>query len=202
MHVVVFGGSFDPVHLGHIAMADRAMERLRPDRFLWVPAFLSPGKKADPLAPADARVGILEKVVRTRKGEEVHLGEIVRGGLSWTVDTLRELAASLPGADFTLLVGADCLDALEDWKEAEEVFSRARFLVLPRAGRGEDALEALKVRLSASMRAALRAEFLAMEEFPVSSTGVRRKIREEESLANQVPGCVEEEIRRLGLYRA
>ncbi len=202
MQVLVFGGSFDPVHLGHVAMADRAKQWLRPDRFLWVPAFLSPGKKEDPLGPAEARVGLLENVVRMRKGEEVHLGEISRSGRSWTVETLRELEDSLPGADFTLLLGADCLDELENWKEAAEVFSRARFIICPRAGRGEEALEALNVRLSESMRAALCADFLPMDEIPVSSTEVRRKIREGESLANQVPENVEEEILRLGLYRA
>ena len=201
MQVVVFGGSFDPVHLGHVAIADRAKEWLCPDRFLWVPAFLSPCKKEEPLGLAEARVSLLEKVVQIRDGEEVHLGEISRGGRSWTVETLRELAGSLPGADFTLLLGADCLDELEKWKEAEEVFFRARFVICSRAGRGEEALEALKVRLSESMRAALRVDFLAMEEIPISSTEVRRKIRNGKSLADQVPGNVEEEILRLGLYR-
>ena len=202
MHVVIFGGSFDPVHCGHLAMANCARAELSPNRFLWVPAWHSPGKQSVDGAAPEERVALLECVMQEREAEEIYAGEIVREGTSWTVDTLRDLEMLYPGANFTLLIGADCLDRLVEWRSVEEVFHRATFAVCPRGGKGVETLEEMKSRLPENLRASFKAVMLSMEEHFCSSTLVRATLRDGGNLDSLVPVVVAKEIAKLDMYQA
>jgi len=174
--ILVFGGSFDPVHNGHIAMADAAQKTKHPEKILWVPSRHAPHKPDMPPANAAERVAYLHAVVDQRPGEEVCTLEIQREGLSYTVDTLRELEIQYPGKDFSFLLGGDSLSHLTTWRDLPELFRRVSFLFAPRRGWGPESLQPFRDALPEGLRTSFRAEFLLMQEVHVSSTEVRTAI--------------------------
>lgn len=197
--LLILGGSFDPVHLGHEALADAARAAAPDARLVWVPARQAPHKPGFPPAPAQDRLALLRLAVAARPGETIHTGELERPGPSYTVDTLAELAARHPGERLAWLAGADALEHLARWKQPARIFDAAELWVAPRGGAGEEALERFRAALEPDLARRLRARWLAMPESPHSSTVVR------EALAAGAPAAglrpeVEEEIRRRGLY--
>lgn len=176
MKLVVFGGSFDPVHEGHVAMANAIQEHQSPDLLLWVPSYHAPHKTERPPAAADWRLTMLDSIVQHRVGEEVCRLEIEREGLSFTVDTLRQLERQYGVAHPTLLLGADSLQHLLTWRDVPELFDRVRFVFVPRPGWGAEQLDHFRSELSAELFQNFRAEFLAMQEVAVSSTEIREAL--------------------------
>lgn len=170
---IVFGGSFDPVHKGHLAMADAAQEHCRPQEILWVPSRHAPHKPSTPPAGGDARVAFLEAVVGPREGESVCTLELHREGLSFTVDTLRQLAAQYPEESFAFLLGGDSLSHLATWRDLEELFTRVEFLFVPRTDWGPERLGPFRQTLDPHHRALFRGRFLPMEIVDCSSTEIR-----------------------------
>lgn len=170
---IVFGGSFDPVHRGHLAMADAAQEHCRATEILWVPSRHAPHKPTTPPAGGDARLSFLEAVVGPRKGESVCTLELEREGLSFTVDTLRQLAERHPGEGFAFLLGGDSLSHLATWRNLQELFTRVEFLFVPRSGWAQDKLEPFRANLEPSLRAIFRGRFLPMQVVDCSSTEIR-----------------------------
>lgn len=199
--LLVFGGSFDPVHLGHEAIADAARGAHPGAQLLWVPAGHAPHKPGRAPAPAADRLALLDLVVRARPGESIHTGELERPPPSFTVDTLAELRALHPRQQLTLLIGADSLDHLASWRDPERLFRAASFAIVPRAGVGRDALRAFRQGLPPALAAAFEAAWLEMPLVAESSTAIRAALRaggQPQGLRPQVAA----EIRRRGLYRA
>jgi len=176
--IVVFGGSFDPVHNGHIAMADAVQKEKHPDKILWIPSHHAPHKPETPPSKAAHRVAYLHAVVDERPHEEVCMLEVEREGVSFTVDTLRELEVQYPGVDLYFLLGGDSLSHLMTWRDLPELFERVQFLFAPRSGWGADRLEPFQDALPEELRTNFRAEFLLMQEVDVSSTEVRNALAE------------------------
>ncbi|MDA0666320.1 MAG: nicotinate (nicotinamide) nucleotide adenylyltransferase [Planctomycetota bacterium] len=195
--ILVFGGSFDPVHNGHIAMADAAQRAKQPEKILWVPSRHAPHKPATPPASAAERVAYLHAVVDQRPGEEVCTMEIQREGLSYTVDTLRELETQYPTQDLYFLLGGDSLSHLTTWRELSELFRRVSFLFAPRCGWGPESLEPFRDALPDSLRADFRAEFISMQEVHVSSTEVRLALSKGQVPAD-VPAAVVALLKEFG----
>lgn len=201
MRLAVFGGSFDPVHRGHLAVADAARRHLRPDHLLWVPARHAPHKPGQPPAPAADRVALLELALADRPGEELCLLELERPGPSYTVDTLEALRQQHPGAELNLVLGADSLGHLGTWKDLGRILELAGLALVPRPGWGPEALAVFRRSLPPDLARRLRAAFLPMEEVAISSTGLRRLLaRRDPRAAAWLPPGVLEEIRRRGLY--
>ena len=176
MQWVVFGGSFDPIHRGHVAMADAVQSALQPQELLWLPSHHAPHKAERPPQAGDLRLELIEAVVADRPGESVSRLEIERGGLSFTVDTLRTLEAQFGVQKPGLLLGADSLDHLLTWRDPMELFQRVQFLFVPRPGWGEADLERFRRELSRDLQPAFHARFLDMEEGGVDSTSIRRDL--------------------------
>jgi nicotinate-nucleotide adenylyltransferase len=131
--VGLFGGSFDPVHLGHLILAEAALEKLELDRIIFIPAALSPFKtEHPPLASNDSRLGMLRAAIATESRFSVDDRELHREGISYTVDTVRELLGDHPGVRFLYLIGADNLKDLPRWHEIEELRNLVDFAVLDR----------------------------------------------------------------------
>ncbi|MCP4094140.1 MAG: nicotinate (nicotinamide) nucleotide adenylyltransferase [Planctomycetes bacterium] len=199
MKLVVFGGSFDPVHEGHVAMANAIQEHQNPDLLLWVPSYHAPHKTERPPAVADWRLTMLDSVVARRTGEEVCRLEIEREGLSFTVDTLRQLEKQYGVAHPTLLLGADSLQHLLTWRDVPELFERVRFVFVPRPGWGESQLQDFRIQLSDELRVCFHAEFLPMQEVAVSSTEIREALALGQMPEGLAPS-VREFIRAQGCY--
>jgi nicotinate-nucleotide adenylyltransferase len=189
MKLGIFGGSFDPVHLGHLLVAQAAVEELGLDALCFVLAAQSPFKPQDHAAPAAVRLRLLRLALAGKANCEVDDQEIRRGGVSYTVDTLRDYAARFPGAELFYLIGADNVAKLPEWREPAELARLAEFVVVPRPGLVE-----------ANFPAPFRGKFLKGFPLGVSSSQIRARVRAGLSVDSLVPTAVAEAIRSVGLY--
>jgi nicotinate-nucleotide adenylyltransferase len=134
MKLGIYGGSFDPVHLGHLLVAQAALEELELDRLFFVPAAQSPFKPETQPAPPAVRLQLLRLALAGKTRCEVDDQEIRRGGISYTVDTLRDYARRFPEARLFYLIGADNAAKLNEWREPAELARLAEFVAIPRPG--------------------------------------------------------------------
>ncbi|MCI0546690.1 MAG: nicotinate-nucleotide adenylyltransferase [Candidatus Rokubacteria bacterium] len=191
----VLGGSFDPIHLGHVAAAEAALRLRRLDRVLLVPAGLAPHKAAG-AASFEHRLAMAKLAAEGRPGLEVLDLEGRRPGPSYTVDTLRELRRLDPGAALELLVGADMLLDLPRWKRAEEVVRAAQVVAFGRPGAAsEGARRAFDEAFGPGSHVWL--DFSPMD---ASSTAIRRRLMAGEAVQGLLDPAVEAYLRRHGLY--
>jgi len=205
----VFGGSFNPVHLGHLLLADEMLDRLRLDRVVFVPAAAPPHKPAALLAPADHRFAMVQLAVAGHPGFEVSDVELRRSGPSYTVDTLEALTRS--GEELFLLVGSETFLDLLSWRQPRRLVELARLVVVPRTGSAFDPESAAAQKVLREIGAE---RFVAGDEpitpatvaivravsLPISSSDLRARTRAGRSLDYRVPEAVAAYIRRHGLY--
>jgi nicotinate-nucleotide adenylyltransferase len=130
----LFGGVFNPVHLGHLLLARAALEELRLDRLFFIPAWQSPFKPDSPTAPPNLRLRWLRLALAGQTHCELDDQELRRGGVSYTIDTLRDYAKKFPEANLFYLIGADNVPKLNQWREAGELAKLAEFAAVPRPG--------------------------------------------------------------------
>ena len=196
MRVGVLGGSFDPVHYGHLLPVEKAARHLALDEVIYVPARLSPHKKDMPADPRH-RVAMLALALQGRAGWTIDLQELDREPPSYTVETLRNLSARRLQDEIFLLMGTDALAGFARWKEPEEIVRLARiaaFLREPYAGDG------LVVPDVAGLAGNL--EVFDAGSVRISSTGLRADLARGDGAADRVPGPVAEYITKHGLYRS
>lgn len=190
MNVGLFGGTFDPPHLGHLVAAQDACTVLSLDRLLFVPAAIPPHKQHLSVSPAKVRLEMLQAAVAGNESFQVSTVELERQGPSYTVDTLRELSARLPHGRFFLLLGHDQVRDLPTWREPEEVARLATVCMLTRAEMPENYENSL-VR-----------QVVPVTRVDVSSTLIRRRLAQGQAIQYLVPAGVEAIIRRERLYSA
>lgn len=184
----VFGGSFDPVHQGHLKAAASAADRLSLDVVHFVPARQQPFKVGTHRASSVDRAAMLERALASDTRFVLDRREIEREGPSYTVDTLRSLQAEFPRDRLFFLVGADAARELPQWHEAERLPELAEIVVLTRPGTDPP-------------ESALIGRVLVVPAVEVSATAVRERVRRGESLLGLVPNEVAEYIGEYGLYR-
>jgi len=185
----LFGGSFNPVHLGHLLVAQAAREELGLSRVFFIPAAQSPFKPGAELAPALERVRLLRLALAGQTWCEVDEQEIQRGGVSYTVDTVRAYSARFPRTRLFYLIGADHISLLPKWRAAHELAQVLEFVVIPRPGKKLD-------RFPEPFRGReLRGFPLAL-----SASQIRERVRAGLSVDWLVPGPVAEAIRNNRLY--
>ena len=134
MKVGIYGGTFDPVHLGHLLVAQAAMEELSLDRLFFVPAAQSPFKTENITAPAPMRLQLLRLALAGKSNYEIDEQEIRRGGASYAIETVRDYAKRFPGAGLFYLIGADNIPRLNEWKEEAALAELVEFAAVPRPG--------------------------------------------------------------------
>lgn len=196
MRIGVFGGSFDPVHYGHLRLAEEARERFGLERVLFIPNHVSPFKAGRDVSPGSLRVEMLRRAVADNPAFVVDEREVQRPGPSYTVDTLRELRQENPAAELYFLTGTDAVRDLPAWREPEAVLSLARFIAAVRPGvRAQDVLVALPDEWES------RILFLPMPELDISATDLRTRAREGRSLRYLTPREVELFVQEQRLYR-
>jgi nicotinate-nucleotide adenylyltransferase len=188
----LFGGTFDPPHLGHLALAEHARGRLRLDEVRFIPAGQPPHKRGVSMTPAAGRVAMARLAVRGNPAFTVSTLETRRGGPSFTVETLREVKAREPGARLFLLMGADSLDDFGTWRHPEAILRLATLVVAGRPG-----AEGRPLRPIARGRVVR----LDNAEIALSSSLVRARVRARHSVRYLVPDAVASYIARHRLYR-
>ncbi|MCD8067163.1 MAG: nicotinate (nicotinamide) nucleotide adenylyltransferase [Oscillospiraceae bacterium] len=172
MTLLVYGGSFNPPHIGHISALRAAAEALNPDKLLVIPANLPPHKAMAEGSPsAEERTELCSLAFESVPGAEICGMEIARGGASYTSDTLRCLLRQYPGARVTLLMGTDMLATLEGWHEHEFILQNASFAAVARSESERAALEQAAERLRRGYGADVAV--LSAEPVPASSTDIR-----------------------------
>ncbi len=190
MRIGLLGGSFDPPHNGHLLAAGDAFDELRLDRLTFVPAAMQPLKTAGAAATAAQRLAMVRLLVDGDERYTVDPAEVDRGGLSYTVDTLLELAARWPSAERFLLIGADVLPSFFKWREPRRICELATLVVLQRTG---DPVDLTPLPGPARV--------LATRRVDISSTEIRRRVREGKSIRGFVPDSVAAFIAAEQLYR-
>lgn len=193
MRVGIFGGSFNPPHIAHLAVAEAARDQLGLDRIVWVPAATPPHKQGRPMTATAHRLAMTRLAVAGNPAFDVSAWEIEQGGVSYTVDTIRALQDLQPEADFHLVLGGDSLAQFGSWREPEEILRRAALVVYPRPGADlADVDPAVMARATVLDRPLL----------DPSSTAIRRLLRAGHSARYLVPDSVLAYIDEHGLYGA
>ena len=195
----ILGGTFDPVHVGHLAIAEDARTSLHLDEVSFVPAGRPWFKEGDPVTDPQHRLAMVELAIRTNPRFSVSTVDVERPGPTYTIDTLTELAAERGGdTELYLLLGVDALAEVHRWRDPAAVFAKATVVGVGRPGSDEFDPESLE---AISHGAAESLVILAGPGIDVSGIEIRRRVANGQSIRYLVPDAVEEYIRRHGLYR-
>ena len=196
----IFGGTFNPIHLGHEAMIDAFLETIAPDKMLVIPNAQPPHKESSLLATEEDRLAMLELALAERACH-IDKRELLRSGKSYTFETLRSLREEYPKDRFVLLVGADSLLSFEKWVRFEEILSQTELAVFERGGiqGGED--ETLR-KEAKRLEEKYGAKICLIEAKipPISSTVVRQKAAAGMDLSDLVSPSVGEYLKKKNLY--
>jgi nicotinate-nucleotide adenylyltransferase len=198
VRIGILGGTFNPPHIAHLACASEAAAQLGLDRVLLIPVAQPPHKQlADDPGPQE-RMRLCELAIAGDERLAVCAIEIERGGQSYTVDTLRALHERAPENELTFIVGGDMALGLPTWREPQAVVDLARLAVAERPGASrQDILE----RLDGALQPAQKVVFLDTPTIDVSSSQIRRRVREGRPIRYLVPDRVADRIKEVGLYR-
>ena len=211
MRVGLFGGSFNPVHFGHLRAAEEVREMLKLDLVYFVPASSPPHKPEGELAPAEHRLQMVRLATKGNRHFMVSDAEVRRAGRSYTIDTAKHFTTTLRHqAQIFILIGSDQFLELETWKDCDELLKLCSIAVHTRLRDGE---QAPRVSLAALKRFGYISEqdhyvnpsgqtlsFVQTTFFPISATQIRQKIQNNESINYLLPGDVVDYIRRHALY--
>jgi nicotinate-nucleotide adenylyltransferase len=189
MKIGLFGGSFDPVHLGHLLVAQAAVEELGLDKLFFIPAAQSPFKSENKIAPAEIRLKLLRLALVGKTNCEIDGQEIKRGGISYTIETLRDYAKKFPAAKLFYLIGADNISKLNEWREANELAKLAEFVAVPRPG-----------GTLAEFPKPFRGRILKGFPLEISSSQIRARVKANLPIENLVPPFVADAIHAAKLY--
>jgi nicotinate-nucleotide adenylyltransferase len=206
MNIGICGGTFDPFHRGHLDPILRVRPELQWDRVIYVPAYVQPFKQDRRTESSYHRFAMAALATEGQEGLFVSPRELERGAVSYTVDTLTELRTEHPGATIDWIIGDDNLAGLHKWKSIDRITQLANFVVLTRRGGAAGFSPAeiaggLKPAGPQEREQAGSIVFARNETVPVSSTEIRMRIRQGQSIEDLVPAAVSRYIHHYDLYR-
>jgi nicotinate-nucleotide adenylyltransferase len=196
MRIGIYGGTFDPIHLGHLVLAEQCREQLELDEVWFVPAGDPPHKRPAPLASGRQRRDMVDFAISGHAHFLVSDIELERDGPSYTIETLTQLNQLHPGQEWWLLIGADSLKDFPTWKQPEDIVQLARVAAVNRGdARPADAAEF-------TARFGERLDVVTMPGISISASDIRQRVAEGRSIRFLVPRAVEVYIQQQGLYRS
>ncbi len=188
MFIGILGGTFNPIHLGHLIIAEEVKERLGLGEVIFIPSLIPPHKPDTELLSSSHRYEMIALAIKDNPCFKVSSIELERQGHSYSIDTLRRLGEERPGDSFIFIIGADSLSELSKWKDIKAIFRLAQFVVVPRPGYEIKAVpEGVKI--------------VDIPVLGISSTEIRRGLKEGESVRYLVPDVVREYISKHSLYK-
>jgi nicotinate-nucleotide adenylyltransferase len=188
MRIGILGGTFNPIHIGHLILAEEARERLGLGKVIFVPTYLPPHKDNSDIAPCQHRLTMIKLATSGNKYFSVSDIEIKRNGLSYTIDTLREFENLYPKDELYFIIGSDLLKYLDEWKDLNEIIKMVRFIVVTRPAYP---LEKIPSYIST----------VPIRAVDISAFEIRRCIKESRSFRYLVPEAVFKYIVKNKLYR-
>ncbi|MFQ5329835.1 MAG: nicotinate-nucleotide adenylyltransferase [Thermodesulfobacteriota bacterium] len=213
MTVAIMGGTFNPVHYGHLRVAEEVRELLNVDKIIFIPAFNPPHKDDDSFISSEHRIEMVRLAIEDNPSFEVSDREIRRGGASYSVETLREMADEEGGEEIHFIVGADSFNEITTWHKYKEIFTLANIIVVPRPGyrfkRVEEALPVAEARSFwydeardiYSNKYGRFVKFMETTPMGISSSTIREVVKRGGSTRYLIPPAVEGYIEREHLYR-
>ncbi len=200
MRIALFGGTFNPVHVGHLVAAQDAHERFGFDRTVWVPVARPSHKSFPDLAPAEDRLQMLRLATDGDDRFEVSDWEIRRGGPSYSIETVRHWRRKRPDAELFFLIGSDSLRYLSSWKEIDALLQLCRFVTAARPGFDPAAICPDRTGFSPEVCKDLRSRVVSVHPVAVSSSEIRDRLARGSSIRYLVPEAVRSWILSRGLY--
>jgi nicotinate-nucleotide adenylyltransferase len=199
MKIGILGGTFNPIHLGHLIIAQDAMERLGLDRVKFIPSATPPHKTPDRLVSATHRLRMIKLAIRGHDGFEVDDIEIKRGGRSYSVDTLTELKRRHPQAKFYFIIGSDSLQELHLWKDIARLAKLCTFATIARPGFKSE--HPLNAKLDRATIRQIQRHIIHAHACDIASRDIRARVARGLSIRYLVPDAVRDYILRHELYR-
>lgn len=187
MKIGILGGTFNPIHIGHLILAEEARERIGLDKVIFVPTFLPPHKDNSDIAPAKDRLNMVRLAIKGNRHFLVSDVEIRRDGRSYTIDTLKEFNKKYSRQDLYFIIGSDLLKYLDDWKDLDEIIKLVKFIVVTRPG---FPLEKIPSYIKT----------MAIRAVDVSAFEIRSCVKENKSFRYLVPEAVYKYIVNKKLY--
>ncbi|MBV9464000.1 MAG: nicotinate (nicotinamide) nucleotide adenylyltransferase [Verrucomicrobiae bacterium] len=197
-NIGIFGGAFNPPHLGHVSIAEKAEKQFAFDRLVWIPTAQPPHKTSRALAAAEDRLAMVRALTVGHPKWEVSDAEISRGGVSYTFETLREFRRAEPRAKLFLIIGSDQLNQFGHWKNPAEISREATLVVYPRPG---SPVPRSTAALSHQIGAPLSYLVVRGQETTCSSSAIRKSVSRGIDVSGLVPPAVLAYIQAHGLYR-
>lgn len=194
----IFGGTFDPIHIGHLEIAKSIYEQMELEQIIFIPAYVAPHKVGQDFAPAMDRYKMTKLAVEPYPYFSVSYLELMRTGVSYTYDTLLELRKIYPEHEFFFIIGADSVTSLHSWHRIQEMFELTTFVGAERPG--YDNSDVFKAIEDLGQRAKEKIVLLDTPENHISSTIIRERIRRGQHLHDLVPEVVEKYIYDHHLY--
>jgi nicotinate-nucleotide adenylyltransferase len=202
MRLGIFGGSFNPVHYGHLLLAECCREQRALDQVWFLPTAIPPHKRQQEPAPGVQRLEMLELAIGGHEAFGVSSYEVDRGGVNYTVDTLAHLKEEDPSRELFFLMGADSLADLPNWREPERICSLATPLVVRRSADAEPDFGSLAGIVSPGRIVEIRSQQVEMPRVDLSASDLRGRVAVGQSIRFRTPRAVEKYIETHGLYRA
>jgi len=200
MQVGIFGGTFDPIHLGHLILVEQCRDQAKLDQVLFIPAASPPHKQQQSLTPFDRRVEMLSLAISGHAAFRIDELEKERTGPSYTVDTLTQLQSQRPGDSFHFILGSDSLQDLPMWYQPKRILELATLIVMVRADWPPFSEKQLRDALKLEDAFALRYQIVEAPLITISSRDIRRRIADGRSVRYMLPRAVEAYIQEKGLY--
>ena len=188
MNIGILGGTFNPIHIGHLILAEEVREKLKLGRIIFVPTYLPPHKNNSDIAPAGERLAMIKLAIKGNKYFSVSDIEIKRNGQSYTIDTIKEFKKIYPKEELYFIIGSDLLKYLDDWKDLGEIIKMVSFIVATRPGY---ALEKIPSHIST----------IPIRAVDISGFEIRKAIKENKSFRYLVPESVLKYILKKRFYR-
>lgn len=201
MRIGIFGGSFDPVHYGHLWIAQSALESLELNEIRWIPAAQSPLKPGGPVAPAEDRLQMLKLAIGGADQHVVDDREIRRGEVSYTVDTVNELLNENPNAEIVMVIGSDSLATMNKWHEPKQLLEKVAPAVVQRGGDPDIDFGVLADLVTPDRIELFKKHVIKMPVIELSSSNLRERIGAGKGIRFRTPRAVEAMIAASKIYQ-
>jgi nicotinate-nucleotide adenylyltransferase len=201
MRIGIFGGSFDPIHQGHLILAEACREQVELDQVWFMPCAVQPHKNSGARATDRQRMEMIELAIAGHDGFSLSKIEIERGGTSYTVDTLKQIRESNSEDQLFLLMGDDSLESFESWREPQTICELAVPVIVNRPGSGKVDLSVLQQFVDGQRFELFQSSTVQSPMIEISSSNIRSSVADEKSIRYQIPRSVQKYIEINALYR-